>query len=110
MIVVNDNLSTMAEQKKQEMEASFVANQIASAINSVSSYGNGSQISFFNRVSDNIVNISIFSNSSVRVYYLQGGFESAPIVTNKINFTSVPLNKWLIFKNQNEVVLLESTN
>ncbi|MEM4633908.1 MAG: hypothetical protein QW275_02015 [Candidatus Anstonellaceae archaeon] len=105
MFVVNDFLNSSWEELKQSMQASAAADQVAHAINLASAGGNGTSISFFNRVGPDVVRIEVFGKRSIRAYYTAGGYASAALVTNNTNFNSdIPINQIVVFQNSGGII------
>jgi len=109
MFLVNEYLRSSWESQKQSFQAGAAANRLAMAINQASSSGNGATIAFFNRVGQDITNMSLYDGRSVRAFYLAGGYSSAAISTNNTNVSgSIPLNQLLLIRNVNGTIYVEA--
>ena len=104
MYLVNDSLRLTWDSQKERLEASTAANQVALAINRAVAGGDGTVVSFNNKVSASIANMTI-SSRSVHADTNHGMGSSTPIVTNNTAVSGViPLNREIAVRNTGGVI------
>ena len=100
MYIVNDSLRLTWEGQKERLEASTAANQVALAINRAVAGGDGTVVSFSNKVSASIANMSVSSSRAVRADTYRGMSSTTAIITNNTNISGlIPINKEIVVRN-----------
>ena len=115
MYLVNDMLRFTWAGQREILEASTASNQVALAINRAVAGGDGTVISFNNKVSASISKITISPPRAVRAETNrstvsingtnQSMASSTPIITNNTNISgSIPMNREIVVRNIGGVI------
>ena len=109
MYLVNDSLRLGWAGRKEVLEASTAANQVSLAINRAVAGGDGTIISFNNKVGASIANMTI-SKREVRAETSRGMESSTPIITNNTNVPGlIPLNREIVVRNIGGVITVSES-
>ena len=120
MYLVNDMLRFTWAGQREILEASTASNQVALAINRAAAGGDGTVISFNNKVSTSISKITISPPRAVRAETNrstvsingtnQSMASSTPIITNNTNISgSIPMNREIVVRNIGGVITISES-
>ena len=120
MYLVNDMLRFTWAGQREILEASTASNQVALAINRAVAGGDGTVISFNNKVSASISKITISPPRAVRAETNrstvsingtnQSMASSTPIITNNTNISgSIPMNREIVVRNIGGVITVSES-
>jgi hypothetical protein len=110
VLIANDSFASSWERQKQKLQASAAADRLSAQIDRAAAFGNGTAISYFNKVGKDVSNMSISEGRSVLVYTVSDVSASAtPFPLNVSAPGGIPLNEELMIRNANGVITISTS-